>query len=105
MEELRSNTQYLNKNKVMPHGRHIYAKSYDMEKATMCTYPQYDHSIPHWKRVLLCCANIPCINIPDKETDNQYSETKPSIWFHIYHIIGRFNDHGRIPCKNKMLHM
>ena len=23
------------KNTVMPHGRHIYAKAYDMEKATM----------------------------------------------------------------------
>ena len=27
------------KNTVMPHGSHIYAKSSDMENATMCTYP------------------------------------------------------------------
>ena len=26
------------KSTVMPHGRHIYAKSYDMTKATMCKY-------------------------------------------------------------------
>ena len=28
------------KNTVMPHGRHIYSKEYDMAKATMCKYPQ-----------------------------------------------------------------
>ena len=28
------------KNKVMPHGCHIYAKAYDMAKATMCAYTQ-----------------------------------------------------------------
>ena len=31
----------------MPHGRHIYAKASDMTKATMCTYPQYDHTLPY----------------------------------------------------------
>ena len=35
------------KNTVMPHGRHIYAKSYDMAKATMCAYSQSDHALPH----------------------------------------------------------
>ena len=40
------------KNTVMPHGRHIYAKSFDMAKDTMCTYPHYDHSLPQWKCVL-----------------------------------------------------
>ena len=24
----------------MPHGRHIYAKAYDMENTTMCAYSQ-----------------------------------------------------------------
>ena len=28
----------------MPHGYHIYAKSSDMENATMCTYPQSDQN-------------------------------------------------------------
>ena len=36
------------KNTVMPHGSHIYDKSSDMENATMCTYPQSDHALPHW---------------------------------------------------------
>ena len=36
------------KNKVMPNGHHIYAKAYDMSKATMCAYPQSYHSFPHW---------------------------------------------------------
>ena len=40
------------KNTVMPHGHHIYAKSYDTEKATMCEYSQSDHALPHWKYVL-----------------------------------------------------
>ena len=35
------------KNTVMPHGRHIYAKSYYISKATMCAYPQSDHALPH----------------------------------------------------------
>ena len=53
-------------NTVMPHGRHIYAKSYDMANATLCTYPQSDHALPHWKCVLRCCAKCPCINIFDQ---------------------------------------
>ena len=65
------------KNTVMPHGRHIYAKEYDMEKATMCAYHQYYHAIPHWKCVLRFYDDCPCINISDQETDNQYSETTP----------------------------
>ena len=43
------------KNTVVPHGRHIYATASDMEKATMCKYPQSDHALPHWKFVLRCC--------------------------------------------------
>ena len=31
------------KNTVMPHERHIYAKAYDMEKATICAYSQSDN--------------------------------------------------------------
>ena len=56
----------------MQNGRHIYAKAYDTTKATMCAYAQYDHVLTHWKGVLRCCANCPCIKIPDQETDNQY---------------------------------
>ena len=53
----------------MPNGHHIYAKASYMEKATICTYPQSHHAIPHWKCELQCCADFPCINIPNKETD------------------------------------
>ena len=91
---------------MMPHGRHIYDKAYDMAKDKMCTYPQSDHALPHWKCVLRFCAKCPCINIPYQETDNQYSETTPSIRFRIYHIILRCTDHGRIPLKyNKICYM
>ena len=54
------------KNTVMPHGCHSYAKVSDMAKATMCTYRQYYHAIPHWKCVLLCCAECPYKNLPDQ---------------------------------------
>ena len=56
------------KNTVMPHGIHVYAKSYDMANATMCTYPQSDHLLTHWKCVLQCCDDCTCINITDQET-------------------------------------
>ena len=53
-------------NTELPHGCHIYAKASDMEKATMCAYPHSDHALPHRKRVLQCCANCECINLPDQ---------------------------------------
>ena len=56
------------KNTVMPHGSHIYATASDMENATMCTYPHSEHALPHWKCVLQCCADCPCINITDQKT-------------------------------------
>ena len=84
------------KNTVIPHGSHIHAKASDMENATMCTYPQSEHALPHCKYVLRCCADFPCINIPGQETTKNHEETTPSIRFHIYHIIGRCATHGRI---------
>ena len=94
------------KNIFIPHGRHIYAKASDMAKAKICTYPQSDHELPHWKCVLRCCADCPFINIPDQKTDNHNSDTTPSILFHIYHIIGCCSNHGRITLKDKnMLHV
>ena len=80
----------------MPHGHHIYAKAYDIVLGTMCTYPQSDHSLPHWKCVLRGYAKRPCINLPYQEIDRNYEETIPSIRFHIYHIIGRCTARGRI---------
>ena len=61
------------KNTVMPHGHHIYAKAYDMEKVTMCKYPQSYHMLSPWKCVMICCAKCPCVNLPDQEKDDQYS--------------------------------
>ena len=91
----------------MPHRRHIYVKASDVAKATICTYTQSVHALPHWKCVLRCCAKCPCINLPDQETYNQYSEITPSIWFHIYHIIGSCTTHGIITLKKikNMLHV
>ena len=65
----------------MPHGRHIYAKASDMVKATICTYPQSDHALPHWKCVLQCCAECPYVNIPDQETDKNMRKQHPQLGF------------------------
>ena len=64
----------------MPHGSHIYAKASDMANATMCTYPQSEHALPNWKRVLRCCAECPCINIPDQEiTKKKMTKQHPQL--------------------------
>ena len=65
----------------MPHGNHIYAKASDMANATMCTYPQSDNALPHWKCVLRCCADCPCINITDKETTKNITKLHPLLGF------------------------
>ena len=56
----------------MPHGRHIYAKASDMSNATMCAYPHSDDALPHWKCLLRCCSDCPCINLPDQETNKKH---------------------------------
>ena len=91
------------KNTVTPHGRHIYAKSYDMAKATVCANSQSDHALPHWKCVLRCCAKFPCINIPDQETDDKNPNPSPSISFRIYHLIARCTKHDRLPLTDKKM--
>ena len=90
----------------MPHGCRIYSKAYDMEKDKMCAYTKSDNALPNWKSIILCCAKYLCINIHDQETDHCYSDTTPSIRFHIYHTIARFTDHGIISLKyNKTCRM
>ena len=73
------------KNTVMPHGSHIYAKSSDISNATICTYPQSEHALPHWKCVLRCCAEFPCINIPDQETTKNMTKQHPLLVFTFPH--------------------
>ena len=85
----------------MPHGPHIYAKVYDMEKATMCAYSQSDHVLPQWKCVLLCRAQCTRINITDQEPGDKHPNPSSSISFHIYHLISRCTKHGRIPLTDK----
>ena len=89
------------KNTVITHGRHIYDKASDVAKATMCSYPHSDHALPHWNCVLRCCAKCPYVNPTDQETDYQYSDTTPSICFHIYHLIARTKAHGMLPLNGK----
>ena len=74
-----------------------------MAQATICTYPQSYHTLPHWKCVLMYCADCPCINLTNQETDNHNSDTTPSIRFHIYHIIERCTAHGRVSSIDKKI--
>ena len=50
----------------MPHGTHIYAKSSDLAKEKMCSYPQLDHELPHCKCALRFFARCLCVNLPDQ---------------------------------------
>ena len=66
---------------MMLHGHHIYTKASVMAKAIMCTYPQSDHSLPHWIYVLRCCADCPCINLPYQEIDKNMKKKYPQLGF------------------------
>ena len=55
------------KNSIMPYGHHIYATAVYMEMATMFTYPQSHHVLPHCKCVLRCCYNFSFIDLPYQE--------------------------------------
>ena len=64
----------------MPHGSHIYANASDMVNATICTYPQSDHALPHWKCVLRRCDDFPYNNLPDQFRKNM-KEKHPQLGF------------------------
>ena len=65
----------------MPHGRHIYAKTSDMAKATMCTYPHSDHALPHWECVLRYCAECPYINLLEQLKNKKMKKQHPQLGF------------------------
>ena len=91
------------KNSVIPHGRHIYAKSSDMDMDTIFSYPSSQHAFPHWKCVFHCCYSCPRIDLLDQESDRHHYNTPNSIRFHIYHLITRCIVHVRRPLdENKM---
>ena len=66
-----------------------------------CVHIHYDYALPHWKCVLWFCAECQHINLSDQETNKKHEEKKPSIRFHVYHIIARCTYHGRITLKDK----
>ena len=60
--------------------------------------------LQNWKCAMRCYAKCTSINIPYQETDDQYSDTSPSIRFHIYHLISRCSTHGRLTLTEKNCH-
>ena len=90
----------------MLHGIHIYAAASDISMAKMFSHPPSQHAFPHWKCVLCCCYNFPCIDLPFQESDRHNSNTTPSIIFHVYHLIVCCKVHGRCPLdENKWCHL
>ena len=85
----------------MPHGHHIYATSSYMDMATMCTYPPSQHVFPHYKFVLHCCYDCPCIDLPGQESYMRYSNTSPSISIHVYCLIVYFYSVLKTPTEWK----
>ena len=52
-----------------------------MANATMFNNPHFDNALPHWKCVLRCCANCPCINLSDKERTKNMNKQQPQLGF------------------------
>ena len=74
-------------NSVIPHGRHIYVTEVDMAMATMCAYPPYQYSLPHFKFLLRCFSDFPHIHLPDQESDIHRYNVSPSIIFIFIRIV------------------
>ena len=87
----------------MPHGRHIYAKSFHMANTKKRAYSQSDHALPNWKCVMRYCYKCPSIDLPDQETYDQYPNTSFSISFKIYDLITRCKTHVRLPLTNNKI--
>ena len=78
----------------------------------MCTYPKPDHALTHWKCALRCCADCPCINLPNQDTDNNMNKQHPQFGFtcitslHIVLIMVEFHWKTRksVTCVNTKIH-
>ena len=60
----------------------IFTPKHMIWKRKIYVYPQSDHALTHWKCVMKYCAKCLSVNLPDQETDDQYSDTSPEIRFH-----------------------
>ena len=89
----------------MPHGNHMFKISSDMAMTTMCAYPSSKYALPHWKFVLRCCAQFPCIYLQSPESDQHNSNVSPTISFHVYNLIACCTVHVRHHYKNQQCHM
>ena len=85
----------------MTHGRHIYETSSGMITAKMCTYPPYQHFLPHCKHVLRYYDHLPRIDIPGQESYRHQYNKYPTMQFHVYNLIVRCTAHGRRPPEEK----
>ena len=85
----------------MPNGNNIFKILYGMDMETMCGYMPSKYSLPHWKFVLCCCSQFPCINLPSPELDHHNSHVSQKIHIPVYQQIPQFIVHGRRPFNEK----
>ena len=72
-----------------------------MDMATMCAYPSPKYALPHWKFILNCYAQFPCIDIICLESYQHNSNFRSKIRFHVYYMIAQSTVHVRCPLNKK----
>ena len=65
----------------MPHGRHMYAKVSDTTKATMCTYPHYDHEFHTGNVYCGAVLNVQKSIFPTKKKIKNSKKQHPQLGF------------------------
>ena len=69
----------------MPHGKHIFQTSYDMDMKTMCAYISSKYALPHSNFNARCCEIFPHIALPDIESYQHNSNMFSTIIFSVKH--------------------
>ena len=67
----------------------------------MCAYPSSQHALPHWKCVLSCCENFPCIDLTYQELNQFRTTACPTIRFFVYNVITWCKVHCQQSLENK----
>ena len=58
-----------------------------MAISTMCDFPYYQHTLPHWKNVLHFCSRFPIIFTPNQLLVGNTPTKLPTIYFHVYKFV------------------
>ena len=69
------------KHYLMSHGKNMIKIESDIDMATLWAYPPSEYALPHWKCVMIFCAQCPCIDIQSPESYHHSSNISPTIFF------------------------